>query len=107
MGAFPVYSSALVNPDLGLYGQTATGQPGGATTPVLSATSPGFALVDFAIGYGFKLPQGSFIHSLKLKLQVDNVLNREVQVLSSVAAAGNGYYVLPTRNWFLTLSTEF
>jgi len=108
-----VYSSALINPDLGLGGQTATGQPGGAIVPVLSAEQGGFAFVDFAGGYAWKTPPGWYIHSIKLKLQVDNVLNRKVQVLSSVAAqtasitSGNGYNVLPTSNYFLTLSTEF
>jgi hypothetical protein len=40
---------------------------------------------------------------------VDNLLNRKVQVLSSVGAtpAANGYNVLPTTNYFLTVSTEF
>ncbi len=85
VGPFVVYSSALVNPDLGLYGQTSTGQPGGTPiVPVQSAEDPGFWMMDFAGGYAFKLPKGSFVHSIKIKLQVDNVLNRKVQVLSSV-----------------------
>jgi iron complex outermembrane recepter protein len=113
IGPFVVYSSALVNPDLGLNGQTATGQPGGPIVPVLSSEQGGFALVDTAVGYAFKMPRASHIHSLKIKLQVDNALNRKVQVLSAVAAqtasltSGNSYNVLPTRNWFLTFSAEF
>jgi len=113
VGPFVVYSSALINPDLGLYGQTATGQPGGATVPVLSAMSGGFAILDAAGGYAFKMPKGSFVHSVKIKLQVDNLLNRKEQVLSAVAAqtasitSGNSYNVLPTMNFFLTLSGEF
>lgn len=107
VGPYVVYSSALVNPDLGLYGQTTTGQAGGATVPVLSSMNPGYWLLDVAGGYAFKMPKGSFIKTLKLKVQLDNVLNRRVQVLSSVAASGNGYNVLPTSNYFVTLSTEF
>ena len=113
IGPFVVYSSALINPDLGLNGQTATGQPGGPIVPVLSSEQGGFSLVDAAIGYAYKMPHASHIHSLKFKLEVDNVLDRKVQVLSAVAAqtasitSGNSYNVLPTRNWFLTVSTEF
>jgi iron complex outermembrane receptor protein len=109
VGPFVVYSSALVNPDLGLYGQTSTGQPGGANVPVQSGENPGFSIVDLALGYAYKMPPGSFVHSIKVKLQVDNLLNHQVQVLSSVGAtpAANGYNVLPTTNYFITVSTEF
>ncbi len=109
VGPFVVYSSALVNPDLGLYGQTSTGQVGGSPVAVQSAIDPGFWMMDFACGYALKLPKETHLHSVKIKLQVDNVLNRKVQVLSSVGAtpAANGYNVLPTTNYFITLSTEF
>ena len=113
IGPFVVYSSALINPDLGLNGQTATGRPGGPTVPVLSSENGGFALVDVAGGYVFKMAPGSFLHSIKVKLQVDNAFNRKVQVLSAVAAqtssitSGNSYNVLPTMNFFLTVSGEF
>jgi iron complex outermembrane receptor protein len=109
VGSFVVYSSALVNPDLGLYGQTSTGQPGGTPVPVQSGTNPGFWMADFAGGYALRMPKWTHVHSVKVKLQVDNLLNRKVQVLSSVGAtpAANGFNVLPTSNYFLTLSTEF
>jgi len=109
VGSYIVYSSALVNPDLGLYGQTSTGQPGGAPVPVQTGTNPGFWMADFACGYALRTPRWSHIHSVKIKLQVDNLLNRKVQLLSSVGAtpASNGFNVLPTSNYFLTLSTEF
>jgi len=109
VGPYIVYSSALVNPDLGLYGQTSTGQPGGTPVAVQSAESPGFWMMDLAGGYAFKLREGSFVHSIKIKLQVDNLLNRKVQALNAVGAtaAANTYNVLPTTNYFLTLSTEF
>jgi iron complex outermembrane receptor protein len=109
VGPDVVYSSALTNPDLGLYGQTSTGQVGGTHVAVASAQNPGFWMMDFACGYGFKLPQHRFFHSVKIKLQVDNLLNHDVQLVSSAGAtpAANGYNVLPTTNYFLTLSTEF
>jgi iron complex outermembrane receptor protein len=109
VGPGVVYSSALVNPDLGLYAQTATGQPGGAIVPVPLAEQGGFSMVDLAGGYALKMPRGSFVHSVKFKLQIDNALNRKVQVLSSVGAtpAANTYNVLPTASYFLTISGEF
>jgi iron complex outermembrane receptor protein len=109
VGSFVVYSSALVNPDLGLYGQTSTGQLGGSPIPVQSSESTGFWMTDFACGYALKMPRWSYVHSVKIKLQVDNLFNRKVQVLSAVGAtpASNSYYALPTTNYFVTLSTEF
>jgi len=55
------------------------------------------------------MPPATHLHSVRIKLQVDNALDRKVQVLSSVGAtpAANGFNVLPTVNYFLTLSTEF
>jgi outer membrane receptor protein involved in Fe transport len=97
----------MVNPDLGLYGQTTSGLVGGTAASVLGATNPGYSMLDLSGGYALKMPQGSPIHSLKIKLQVDNALNRKVQDLSSVKASGNAYNVLPTTNYFITFSTEF
>jgi iron complex outermembrane receptor protein len=109
VGPFVVYSSALVNPDLGLYGQTSTGQAGGAPVSVQSARDPGFWMMDLAGGYAFKMPAGCLLHSVKIKLQLDNLLNRKVQILSGTGAtpASNAYNVLPTMSYFLTVSTEF
>jgi iron complex outermembrane recepter protein len=107
VGPYVVYSSALTNPDLGLYGQTSTGQAGGTLVPVLFATNPGYWMMDLAIGYAFKMPPGSPVRSFKIKLQVDNALDHKVQDLSAVASSGNSFNVLPTTNYFVTLSTEF
>jgi iron complex outermembrane receptor protein len=109
IGGGPVYSSALTNPDLGLYGQTATGGVGGALSTVGYAYQGGFWMMDIAGGYGWKLPPGWFAHSLKIKLQLDNALNRDVQALSSVGGtpAANTYNVLPGLNYFVTFSAEF
>ena len=108
-GRYVVYSSALVNPDLGLHGQTSTGQLGGAPVPVQLSESPGYSMLDLALGYAYRMPPGSFVHSIKVKLQVDNLLDRKVQVLNSVGStpAANSFNVLPTTNYFLTVSTEF
>ena len=103
------YSSALVNPDLGLYGQTSTGQAGGAITPVRFEENPGYWMASLAGGYAFKLPKGSFAHSLKIKVEIDNLFNHKVQFLSGVGstAASDAYYVLPTTDYFVTFSAEF
>lgn len=110
IGPGVVYSSALVNPDLGLYGQTASGLPGlGANTPVRQETMGGFSMLQAAGGYAFKLPAGSFVHSIKVKLEVDNALDRDVKVLNGVGAtaAADTFNVLPTTSFFFTVSTEF
>ena len=66
-------------------------------------------MMDLAGGYALKMPKGSFLHSIKFKLQLDNALDRKVQVLSSIGAtpAANAYNVLPTTSYFLTISGEF
>jgi iron complex outermembrane receptor protein len=109
VGPYAMYSSALTNPDLGLYGQTTTGQAGGPHVAVATAENGGFWLLDVAVGYALKLPPETHLHSVKLKLQLDNAFNRDVQVLNSVGAtpAANTFNELPTVNYFLTLSTEF
>jgi len=109
VGPYVIYSSALVNPDLGLYGQTSTGQLGGTPVPVQSAENPGYWMMDLAVGYALKMPKETHLHSVKLKLQVDNALNHDALVLGSVGStpASNGYNVLPGINYFVTLSTEF
>lgn len=66
-------------------------------------------MMNLAFGYAFKMPPASHLHSIKIKFQMDNVLNHDVQVLSSVGStsASNGYNVLPGTNYFVTFSTEF
>jgi len=109
VGPYVIYSSALVNPDLGLYGQTTTGQPGGKPVAVASAENPGFWMMDLAVGYAYKMPRWTHLHSVKVKLQVDNLLNHDANVLSSVGstAAASTFNVLPGMNYFLTFSTEY
>ncbi len=82
--------------------------PDFASSLKATAIAPSRWLADVAVGYSHKLPAGSFIRSLKLKLQIDNALDRKLQVLGSINAAGVGSYtVLPERNYFATFSGEF
>ena len=87
--------------------------PDDASTVTTKAHSNGYSQVNFTLGYGTKLSNG-FIKSVKLKLEINNLLDRKVNVLDSFSTGGFGiasgsrvYAVLPTRNYFLTLSGEF
>jgi iron complex outermembrane receptor protein len=99
VGPWAVYDS-VTNPDL----------RGGGTSR--RAESSSYTLADASIGYSLKLRQ-SFLHSVKVRLQVSNLLDRKVQVLDSVdsnpanAYAKDAFNVLPSRNYFLTVSGEF
>ena len=74
--------------------------------------SSSYFLTDLSVGYGWKFGQG-FVRSLKVRLQVSNLFDRKVQMLEKVDSnAANAYTkdtfnVLPTRNYFLTVSGEF
>jgi iron complex outermembrane receptor protein len=92
-GPLTAYSGSL-NPDV-------------ASTAGLSKRDPGYWLTDLAVGYGVKLGRRD-LRSFKVKFQVNNLFDREVQVLHSVNASGVGKFnVLPTRNYFLTVASEF
>jgi iron complex outermembrane receptor protein len=99
VGSWTVYDT-ISNPDL----------PGGGSSR--SAQSESYWIGDLSVGYSQKLSQG-FIRSYKVRFQVGNVFDQKVQVLESIDAnAANAYTkdtfnVLPTRNYFLTLSAEF
>jgi len=64
-------------------------------------------MMDVAFGWAIRMPPATHLHSVKVKVQLDNLLSRQVQVLNSVTASGNTFNVLPTFNYFVTLSTEF
>jgi hypothetical protein len=66
-------------------------------------------MMDLAVGYAYKMPRWTHLHSVKVKLQVDNLLNHDANVLSSVGstAAASTFNVLPGMNYFLTFSTEY
>ena len=89
----------LTNPDIA---------GGGASR---SAKSDGYWIGDLSVGYGMTFDR-SFVRSLKVRMQVSNVFDKDVQVLDSIdpsaanAYAGDAFNVLPGRSYFLTLSTE-
>ena len=92
-GPLTVYSGSL-NPDL-------------ASTAGLRRKDAGYWLADLAFGYGVK-PGRFGLRSLKFKVQVNNLLDRKVQVLDSLSSAAVAKFnVLPTRNYFLTVASEF
>lgn len=92
-GPLTVYSGSL-NPDV-------------ASTAGLSKHDPGYWIADLSFGYGVKLGRRD-LRSVKIKFQVNNLFDRKVQVLNSVNGSGVGKFnVLPTRNYFLTVASEF
>ena len=99
VGRWKVYDT-ISNPDL----------PGAGASR--SAKSDNYWLGDLSIGYGRKFEHG-VIHNFKVRLQVSNIFNEEVQVLDGIDAnpanayAKDVFNVLPERNYFLTVSTEF
>ncbi|HTB80930.1 MAG TPA: TonB-dependent receptor [Opitutaceae bacterium] len=96
IGPYTVYSGAP-SPDVPL--------PAGS----FAAVQGGYTLWDLALGYGWKLPAGSFIHSVKIRLQVNDLFNRQVQLLKAPKAnpLNSTYSVLTPRDYFLTVSGQF
>ncbi len=99
VGSWTVYDT-ITNPDVFGLGSSR------------SAKSDAYWLGDLSLGYAMKFDHG-FIHSLKARFQVGNLANKKVQVLDGIDAnPANAYTkdvfnVLPTRNYFLTVSAEF
>lgn len=99
VGRWAVYDD-LTNPDL----------PGGGSSR--RADSSTYWLGDLSVGYGRNLKRG-WLRSFKIRLQVSNLFDQRVQVLESIdsdpakAYAKDKFNVLPTRNFFLTVSGEF
>ena len=99
VGGWTVYDT-ITNPDV--FG-------GGSSR---KASSDSYWLSDLSLGYGQKFDHG-FIRSVKVRFQVGNLADKKVQVLDGIDAnPANAYNkdvfnVLPTRNYFLTLSAEF
>jgi len=90
------------------YSTLATGfNPDDASSVSATGTSGGYCVSDFAIGYGTKL-KTHFLKNVKFKLEVNNILNRKVQVMDSFNSGGVILFnPLPTRNYFITASGEF
>lgn len=76
------------------------------------ADSASYTLADASVGYSLKF-RNNFLRSVKVRLQVSNLFDRKVQVLESIdsnpanAYTKDVFNVLPTRNYFLTVSGEF
>lgn len=98
-GSWVVYDT-VTNPDIAGAGASR------------AADSSGYWIGDLSVGYGWKFRQG-LVRNAKVRLQVGNLFNQKVQVLDSIggnaatAYANDAFNVLPERNYFLTLSTEF
>ncbi len=99
VGSWTVYDS-VTNPDIAGAGVTR------------SANSMNYILTDLSVGYSVKLNQ-RYLRSLKFRLQVSNLFDKKVQVLEGIdsnranAYTKDTFNVLPTRNYFLTVSSEF
>lgn len=99
VGSWTVYDD-ITNPDVA---------GGGASR---TAKSDSYWIGDLSVGYGQKLT-GSFIRSFKVRFQIGNVFDSNVQVLEGIdsnpanAYSKDTFNVLPGRNYFLTLSAEF
>jgi len=90
------------------YSTLSTGfNPDDATSVSATGKSAGYCITDFAIGYGTKLST-KVIKNIKFKLEVNNILDRKVQVMDSFNGSGVILYnPLPTRNYFISASAEF
>ena len=94
VGDTKIYGSG-VNPDI-------------ASTLKISTIAPSRWTEDLSFGYSHRLARQSFIRSLKIKVQVDNLFNRQQQVIGSVNGTGvPSFTVLPGRNYYFTFSGEF
>ena len=99
-GIYTTYQGAP-NPDQPL--------PAGA----LSIVQGGYTLTDLSVGYGEKL-SGGFLKSYKVRLQVDNIFDRNVILLKSAKATAGAlnpltstYNPLTPIGFFLTVSGQF
>ncbi len=75
----------------------------------LTVVQGGYSLTDLSIGYGWKMPPGSFVKSVKARLLINDIFNRKVQLLAKPNAnpLNSTYSVLTPRDMFLTVSAEF
>jgi iron complex outermembrane receptor protein len=109
-------SASLLNKYVGsavIYGGSLN--PDDATTAGDQGHTDAYWNTDFAVSYSVRLGHG-LLKSVKVKLQVNNLLDRKVQVLDAIKRASssayvpytdNYYNVLPGRNYSVTFSAEF
>ncbi len=88
-------------------------------TPLPTAASTfvqgGYTLFDLSLGCGLRLERGSFLKSVKARLQVTNIFDQKINTLAKPKATTVGvlnpltstYNVIPTRGYYLTVSSEF
>lgn len=89
------------------YFSSAGFNPDDRTTVTTVGVSDSYWITDFGVGYGVKLKHFG-LRSFKIRLEVNNLFSRKAQVLDSFNGSGVKLFnVLPTRNYFLTLSAEF
>ena len=75
----------------------------------LTAIQGGYTLFDYSLTYGTKLPAGYFIKSIKARMQITNLFNRDVKLLKAPNAtvANQAYTPLVPRGVFFTVTGEF
>jgi hypothetical protein len=101
-GPYTLYSASAPSPDQPL--------PAGTVTYVQG----GYVLHDLSLGYGAKFTPGAFLKSLKVRLQINNLFNRDVILMKSAKATAGAinlqtstFNPLTPRGMFLTVATEF
>jgi outer membrane receptor protein involved in Fe transport len=101
-GQYTTYTATPASPDVPL-------APG-----TLSIVQGGFTLYDLSLGYGTKLERGSFLKSIKARLQINNLFDRDVILIKSAKATAGAlnpltstFNPLTPRGYFLTVSGEF
>lgn len=87
-------------------------QPLPATS--FSYVQGGYSQTDLSIGYGQKLDQNSFLKSYKVRLQVNNLFDRKINLVKSAKYVGGAfdpltstYNLLTPIGFFLTVSGQF
>lgn len=89
------------------YSSLATGfNPDDRTSVTSVGKSGGYCITDFAIGYATKL-SSNILKNVKIKFEVNNLLDRKVQVVDSFIGSTVAFDPLPTRNYFISASAEF
>jgi outer membrane receptor protein involved in Fe transport len=101
-GQYSLYTAAAPSPDQPL--------PAGTLTYIQG----GYVLHDLSLGYGTKFSRGAFLKSIKVRLQINNLFNRDVILMKAAKATAGAvnlqtstFNPLTPRGLFLTVSTEF
>ena len=97
IGPYVVYSGAPSDPTLPL---PATGY---------SVTQGGYTMYDLSFGYGVKFAKSSFIKSVKVRMQITDLFDRQVNLLKKPNANPllSTYSALTPQGMFLTVSGQY